>query len=66
MANPSTKTMEKKKMTEPKLRADGTATIDVPMGNKIKHLTFDYTETATLAAPLNYLTEHNKEDPDAV
>ncbi len=53
-------------MTEPRLNADGNATIDVPMGNKVKHLTFDYTEVATLAAPLNYLTEHNKEDPDAV
>jgi hypothetical protein len=42
-------------MTEPKLNADGAATLDVPMGNKINHLTFDYTETAMLAAILAHL-----------
>jgi hypothetical protein len=37
-------------MADYKLKADETAQLDVQMGNKVKHLTF----------------EHNKEDPDAV
>jgi hypothetical protein len=46
-------------MSEPnyKLNPDGTAALDVPMGNKIKHLTFDYTETAMLAAIVAHLAK---------
>lgn len=47
-------------MTEPiyNLNADGTAQLDVQMGNKVKHLTFDYTETAMLAAIAAHLCKY--------
>lgn len=40
-----------------KLNPDGTATLNVQMGNKIKPLTFDYTETAILAAIVAHLAK---------
>ncbi len=44
-------------MSNYKLKADGTATLDVQIGNNIKHLTFDYTETAMLAAIVAHLAK---------
>ena len=39
-------------MADYTLKNDGTAQLDVQMGNKVKHLTFDYTEAPMLAARL--------------
>ena len=36
-------------MADYKLKEDGTAQLDVQLGNKVKHLTFDYTERPMLA-----------------